>query len=148
MVEQLVRIAMDRVNGHHAFRCVDRAAATDCNNDFRISETRRSRQYRADLWVAFYIVNHGGGDMVRDIAAGEELTDDYGSLRLDAPMRCACGSAHCRGEIRPDDPAHHTAAWRSRYSAATALAASATWMGLSRRPLSPSSVMGWPSRTR
>jgi len=40
---------------------------------------------------------------VRDIAAGEELTDDYGSLNIDVPFTCRCGSPACRREIRPDD---------------------------------------------
>lgn len=40
---------------------------------------------------------------VRDIAADEELTDDYGTLNLDAPFRCRCGSPKCRGDIGPDD---------------------------------------------
>lgn len=40
---------------------------------------------------------------VRDIPAGEELTDDYGSLNLDIIFNCACSLAQCRGEVRPDD---------------------------------------------
>lgn len=40
---------------------------------------------------------------IRDIAAGEELTDDYGSLNLDYGFECHCGSARCRREIRPED---------------------------------------------
>jgi uncharacterized protein len=40
---------------------------------------------------------------IRDVAAGEELTDDYGSLNLDYGFHCHCGSPRCRREIRPDD---------------------------------------------
>lgn len=40
---------------------------------------------------------------VRDIEAGEELTDDYGSLNLEKPFTCHCGAPSCRREIRPDD---------------------------------------------
>jgi uncharacterized protein len=39
---------------------------------------------------------------VRDIAAGEELTDDYGLLNIDVAFTCRCGSPSCRREIRPD----------------------------------------------
>ena len=40
---------------------------------------------------------------IRDIAAGEELTDDYGTLNLDYGFQCHCGSPRCRREIRPED---------------------------------------------
>lgn len=40
---------------------------------------------------------------VRDIAAGEELTDDYGSLNLEWSFECRCGSPRCRSLIRPGD---------------------------------------------
>jgi uncharacterized protein len=41
---------------------------------------------------------------LRDIAAGEELTVDYGTIEyLDAPMACRCGHATCRGEITAED---------------------------------------------
>ncbi len=40
---------------------------------------------------------------VRDIAAGEELTCDYGECNLDEPMACACGWRGCRGEARAED---------------------------------------------
>ena len=40
---------------------------------------------------------------VRDIQAGEELTDDYGTLNLAEPFPCACGAAECRGILLPDD---------------------------------------------
>ena len=40
---------------------------------------------------------------VRDIAAGEEITNDYGALNLDESFRCHCGLASCRGTVHPDD---------------------------------------------
>ncbi|MEY4549586.1 MAG: hypothetical protein RL685_5781 [Pseudomonadota bacterium] len=40
---------------------------------------------------------------VRDIAAGEEVTCDYGTFNLEEPMTCACGSPHCRGQIVAED---------------------------------------------
>ena len=40
---------------------------------------------------------------VRDIQAGEELTDDYGTLNLAEPFPCSCGAAECRGILLPDD---------------------------------------------
>ena len=40
---------------------------------------------------------------VRDIAAGDELTDDYGTLNIDVAFDCRCGSPRCRKEILPDD---------------------------------------------
>jgi len=48
----------------------------------------------------------GGFDFeiaVRDIAPGEQLTSDYGSLNLEAQLACSCGSDECRGIVRPDD---------------------------------------------
>ena len=40
---------------------------------------------------------------VRDIAVGDELTDDYGSLNLECDFECRCGSPRCRSLIRPGD---------------------------------------------
>lgn len=40
---------------------------------------------------------------VRDIAAGEELTNDYATLNLDRPFTCLCATPACRREIRPAD---------------------------------------------
>jgi SET domain-containing protein len=34
-----------------------------------------------------------------DIAAGEELTTDYGSSHHDGKLRCVCSSLNCRGFI-------------------------------------------------
>jgi hypothetical protein len=55
---------------------------------------------------------------VRDIATGEELTDDYGTLNLEEPFPCLCGAADCRGEVLPDDPLRHAGEWDRRISAA------------------------------
>jgi len=48
---------------------------------------------------------------VRDIEAGEELTDDYGSLNLEWGFECRCGSPRCRSLIRPGDLLTHAAEW-------------------------------------
>lgn len=40
---------------------------------------------------------------VRDIAAGEEITNDYGCLNLERSFRCECGRPDCRGRIDPAD---------------------------------------------
>ena len=40
---------------------------------------------------------------VRDIAPGEELTDDYGSLNLEYDFDCSCGLPGCRRRIQPGD---------------------------------------------
>lgn len=51
----------------------------------------------------------------RDIAAGEELTNDYATSTADPAFRmpCACGSALCRGMVTGDD--WRRADLRSRY---------------------------------
>jgi hypothetical protein len=48
---------------------------------------------------------------VRDIQAGEELTDDYGMLNIDSAFRCLCGKARCRSEVTPQDVVTHADAW-------------------------------------
>jgi SET domain-containing protein len=41
---------------------------------------------------------------LREVAAGEELTIDYGTIDHDAePMACRCGAATCRGTITGED---------------------------------------------
>ena len=41
----------------------------------------------------------------RDVAAGEEVTLDYGtySFSFDHEMTCCCGTARCRGRVQRDD---------------------------------------------
>jgi hypothetical protein len=48
---------------------------------------------------------------VRDIHPGEELTEDYGTLNLDADFYCSCDIEGCRRVIKPDDPVHFAAIW-------------------------------------
>jgi uncharacterized protein len=55
---------------------------------------------------------------VRDIAPGEEITDDYGTLNLEDPFPCACAAEHCRGQVLPDDPLRHAVEWDRRIVAA------------------------------
>ena len=41
---------------------------------------------------------------LRDVATGEELTLDYGTIDHDAePMTCRCGAATCRGVVTGED---------------------------------------------
>ncbi|MFO0696142.1 MAG: SET domain-containing protein [Polyangiales bacterium] len=44
---------------------------------------------------------------LRDIEAGEQLTNDYGTLHIEASegFACRCGEPGCRGAIAPDDGA-------------------------------------------
>ena len=55
---------------------------------------------------------------VRDIAAGEELTDDYGTLNPLAPFPCFCGAPGCRAQVLPDDHLRHGADWNRSARAA------------------------------
>jgi hypothetical protein len=48
---------------------------------------------------------------IRDIAPGEEITDDYGTLNPEEPFACLCGAPNCRGTVRPDDPQRYAAEW-------------------------------------
>lgn len=48
---------------------------------------------------------------LRDIEAGEEVTDDYGLFNLPAPMELGCGEADCRRWVRADDPDRMAGEW-------------------------------------
>jgi SET domain-containing protein len=60
---------------------------------------------------------------VRDIYPGEELTDDYGSLHLQAheSFPCCCGSINCRRRVGPEDAVAQATAWEARWRPALAL---------------------------
>ncbi len=40
---------------------------------------------------------------IRDIEAGEQITDDYGALNIEYEMHCGCGKSNCRKVIKPND---------------------------------------------
>jgi len=40
---------------------------------------------------------------IKDIQAGDEITDEYGLFNMGADMPLSCGCAQCRGLLRPDD---------------------------------------------
>jgi hypothetical protein len=60
---------------------------------------------------------------VRDIYPGEELTDDYGTLHLQAheSFSCRCGSMACRGRVGPEDAGTRAAGWEALWRPALAL---------------------------
>lgn len=56
----------------------------------------------------------GGFDFeiaVTDVRPGEQLTSDYGSLNLEQPLYCACGSPRCRRVVTADDFAELAPVW-------------------------------------
>ena len=55
---------------------------------------------------------------VRDIAAGEEITDDYGTLNPEEPFDCLCDAPNCRGSITPVDPLRCASEWDAALAAA------------------------------
>ncbi len=61
---------------------------------------------------------------VRDIAAGEELTCDYGTLNLLKPLECLCGHQNCRSTI--DDTELSTTSLSREIDAVVAAAMRAT----------------------
>lgn len=48
---------------------------------------------------------------VRDIQAGDEITDEYGLFNLAEKMELACGCPQCRGVLYPDDIDHYYVKW-------------------------------------
>ena len=48
---------------------------------------------------------------IRDIEAGEQITDDYGTLNIENSMDCGCGKAGCRKKINPDDLLRYSDVW-------------------------------------
>lgn len=73
---------------------------------------------------------------VRDIAPGEELTCEYGTLNLLKPMQCYCGAKSCRGMIRRDDSDRLFARWDEEANSAFALSHTVP------QPLLPYAKMG------
>jgi len=63
---------------------------------------------------------------VCEIAAGEEITDDYGTLNPDESLHCECGAPKCRGVVLPDDPVRHAGELKLPSFSANPIAASAS----------------------
>lgn len=57
---------------------------------------------------------------IRDIAAGEEITDEYGLFNLQEPMAVDCGCRACRRQVRPEDPQRLAPVWDGWVTAALA----------------------------
>jgi uncharacterized protein len=55
---------------------------------------------------------------VRDIEAGEEITDEYGMFNLPEPMRCDCRRPVCRGQVTAADMDSHHDSWDQIVTAA------------------------------
>ena len=60
---------------------------------------------------------------VRDIAPGEQLTDDYSTLHLEAPFACGCGTPGCRRLVRPQNARELAGVWDQLLAAAFAVSA-------------------------
>jgi hypothetical protein len=55
---------------------------------------------------------------LRDIKAGEEITDEYGLFNIPIPMEVTCGCPDCRGVLRPNDIDIYGDAWDERIAEA------------------------------
>lgn len=80
------------------------------------------RGHRILSWDTAKYVNHscepntissgyGFEIALRDIEAGEQITDEYGLFNLEWSIKCRCGSESCRGVIRGDDVDAYYAKW-------------------------------------
>ena len=78
-IVELERHALDATRMKHGFRFINHSCAP--NTFFRCTPER------AEIYA------------LRDIAAGEELTVDYGESQHDGKLPCRCGAARCRGAI-------------------------------------------------
>jgi len=59
---------------------------------------------------------------VRDIEAGEEITDEYGMFNLPGPMDLHCSDGPCRGRVEAIDLDRFYESWDSQVQAALRLA--------------------------
>ncbi|HZZ95101.1 MAG TPA: SET domain-containing protein-lysine N-methyltransferase [Usitatibacter sp.] len=78
-IVELERHALDATRMRHGFRFINHCC--EPNTFFRCTPER------AEVYA------------LRDIAAGEELTVDYGESQHDGRLPCRCGAARCRGRI-------------------------------------------------
>jgi SET domain-containing protein len=78
-IVELERHALDATDSPRGFRFINHSC--DPNTFFRCTPTR------AEIYAR------------RAIAAGEELTVDYGESHHNGRLPCECGAANCRGRI-------------------------------------------------
>jgi SET domain-containing protein len=78
-IVELERHALDATRMKHGFRFINHSCSP--NTFFRCTSQR------AEIYA------------LRDIAAGEELTVDYGESQHDGRLPCRCGAPGCRGRI-------------------------------------------------
>lgn len=57
---------------------------------------------------------------LRNIRKGEEITDEYGLLNIEANMPCGCGVTSCRKWVRQDDVERHGKNWDAKVLGALA----------------------------
>lgn len=50
---------------------------------------------------------------IRDIEAGEQLTDEYGIFNVEEPIPVICHHQDCRKQVRPEDMAGYSGQWDS-----------------------------------
>jgi SET domain-containing protein len=79
MIEVSARTAIDASGSTHALRFT--------NHSCRPNAVLRIVQGRVELYA------------LRDLAAGEEITVDYGETHHEGRLRCRCGAAGCVGRI-------------------------------------------------
>jgi uncharacterized protein len=48
---------------------------------------------------------------IRDIKAGEQITDEYGVFNLEVEIPLVCGEKHCRKKVAPSDFEEHYEEW-------------------------------------
>jgi len=109
----------------------DRFAGLDARHQAVIERYsyRDERGVRILSWDHAKYVNHrcdcntmstgwGFEIALRDIAAGEEITDEYGLFNLEGLEPIACGCPDCRGVLRPDDVDRLAPQWDARVQAA------------------------------
>jgi hypothetical protein len=60
------------------------------------------------------MTDYGVEIVVRDIAAGEEVTSEYGLLNVQEPYELYCNCVNCRGALRLDDIDRFAAQWDSQ----------------------------------
>lgn len=68
-------------------------------------------------------VGHANEVCVRDLAPGDELTCDYGTLNYAQDLACRCGDPQCRGTVTARDALSYGDTWHHRVASALGQAA-------------------------